>query len=85
MEPLCTIQNFFCDVHFGHGEDIHGHALHRLVRNRRPLGFPLDIPIVRNAVLTDRTTFLDLLDGIVEADLINFKPALHVQGLLCNP
>ena len=60
-------------------------TFHGLVKNRRLLGFPLDILIVRIAGLIDRTTLLDLLDGIVETDLINFEPALHVQGLLLNP
>ena len=54
-------------------------------RNRHPLGLLFDILIVRIAGLTHRTTLLDLLDGIVETDLINFKPAQHVQCLLLKP
>ena len=72
-------------MYFGHGEDIHGHTLHGLVRNQRPLGFPLDIPIIRIASMTDRTTLPDLLDGMVQTDLIHLEPSLHVQGLLLNP
>ena len=78
------IENFFTDMYFGHGEDIHGHTLHGLVRDRRQLGFPLDISIVRIAGLTDRAPLSDLLDGIVEADLIDHKPAPYVNGLLPN-
>ena len=40
------IKNLFSDMHFRHGEDVHGHALHGLVRYRRLLWFPSGIPIV---------------------------------------
>ena len=69
------MEDFTSDMHFGHGEDIHGDTLHGLVRNRRPLGFPPDILTIGIAGLA---TILDLLDGIVEADVIDLKPALHV-------
>ena len=71
-----TIENIFSNMYFGHREDIDGDTLHGLVRNSRPFGFPLDIPIVMTAGLTDRTTLLDLADGIVETNLINLQPAL---------
>ena len=80
-----TIETFFSDVHFGHGEEVHGHALHGLIRNRCPLRLHLDVLIVRIAGPTDLTTLLDLLDGIVETDLMDSEPALHVQDLLLNP
>ena len=67
------------------GEDVHGHALHGLVRHRSQLGFPLDVPVIGIAGLTDRATLPDLLDGGVETDLVDLKPALHVQGLLLDP
>ena len=79
------MEKFFSNMHFGHGEDIHGHALHRVFRNGRPLGFPLDIPIVRVAGLTDRKNILYLLDGIGATDLMDFELALHIQGLLLDP
>ena len=41
-----TVKGLLANVHFGHGEDVHGHALHGLVRNRGPLGFPLDVPVI---------------------------------------
>ena len=71
-------------MYFGHGEDIHGTTLHKLVRNRRTLGFSHEISIVRVPGLTDRTTLLAPLDGIVDADLIDLDPALHVKGLFLN-
>ena len=77
-----AVKNFLSTVHFGHREDIHGHTLHGLVRYRCPLVFPLDILIVWIAGLSDQTTLLDLLNGIVETDLTDFEPALHVGGLL---
>ena len=80
-----TIENFLSDMYFGHGDDIHGHTLHGLVRHWHPMGFPPDIPIVMIAGLTDRITLSDLLDGIVEADLIDPEPALHVWSWLLNP
>ena len=41
-----TVKGLLANVHFGHGEEVHGHALHGLVRNRGPLGFPLDVPVI---------------------------------------
>ena len=72
-------------MYFRLGEDIHGHTLHGLVRNRRPLGFPPDVPIVKIAGLTTRATPLDLLHGILEADIIDLEPPLHVNAYLPNP
>ena len=80
-----TVKCLLAYVNFGHGEDVHGHALHGLVRHRSPLGFPLDVPVVGIAGLTDRATLPDLLDGGVENDMVDLKPALHVQGLLLDP
>ena len=80
-----TVKGLLAYVNFGHGEDVHGHALHGLVRHRSPLGFPLDVPVIGIAGLTDQATLPDLLDGGVETDLVDLKPALHVQGLLLDP
>ena len=80
-----AIENVLSEVYFGHGEEIHGHALHGLVRHWRPLGLPLVIPIVGIADLTDESPFLDLLDGIVETNLVDFDSAVHLQGLLLHP
>ena len=79
-----TIENFLSALNFGHGEDVNGHAICRPVRNWRSLGFFLDILFVGIPGLTDNTTLLDLLDGIVETNLVDFEPPLHVQGLLLH-
>ena len=80
-----TVKGLLAYLNFRHGEDVHGHALHGLVRHRSPLGFPFDVLVVRIAGLTDRATLSDLLDSIVETDLVDFEPALHVQGLIPDP
>ena len=80
-----TVKGLLAYVNFGHGEDIHGHTVHGLTRHRSPLGFTLDVPVVGIAGVTDRATLSDLLDSTVETDLVDFEPALHVQGLLFDP
>ena len=80
-----TVKGLLANVNFGHGEDVHCHALHGLVRNRGPLAFPLDLLVIRISGLTDRGTLPDLLDGGLENDLVDLKPALHVQSLLLDP
>ena len=44
-----TVKGLLAYVNFGHGEDVYGYALHGLVRHRSPLGFTLDVPVVRIA------------------------------------
>ena len=56
-----TVKGPLANVNFGHGEDVHGHALHGLVRHWGPLGLPLDVPVFRIAGLTDRATLLTFL------------------------
>ena len=80
-----TVKGLLANVHFGHGEDVHGHALHGLVRKRGPLGFPLDVRVIRISGLTDQATLSDLPDGGVEIDIVDLKPALPVKGLLLDP
>ena len=80
-----AVEGLLANMDFGHGEDVHGHALHGLVRYRGPLGFPHDVPVVGIAGLTDRTTLSDLLDGVVETDMVDLEPVLHVLGLLLDP
>ena len=80
-----TVKGLLADVNFRHGENVYGHVLHGLVRYRSPLGFPHDVPVIGIAGLTDRATLPDLLDGVVKTDLVDLKPALHVQGLLPDP
>ena len=52
---------------------------------RSPLGLARDVPVVGVAGLTDRATLPDLLAGVVETDLVDLEPLLHVQGLLPDP
>ena len=80
-----TVKGLLAYVNFGHGEDVHGHALHGLVRHQSPLGFTLDVPVVGIAGLTDQATLSDLLDSAAETDLVDFEPVLHIQGLLLDP
>ena len=49
------------------------------------MGFPLDVPVVGIAGLTDRATLPDLLDGGVENDMVDLEPTLHVKSLLLDP
>ena len=80
-----AVEGLLANVHFGHGEDAHGHALHGLVRNRGPLGLVLDVPVIGIAGLADRATLPDLLNGGVENDMVDLEPTLHVKGLLLDP
>ena len=80
-----TVKGLLAYVNFGHGEDVPGHAFHGLVRQGSSLDFPLDVIFIGIAVLTGRATLRDLLDRFQETDLVDLKPALHVQGLLPDP
>ena len=45
------------------------------------IGFPLDVPVIGIASLTDRATLPDLLDGGIENDMVDLEPTLHVKEL----